>query len=54
VLGRAELVVPHDPVHATLSSSGGPAEIADRRIALAIDQGGQDNVTVIVGEVRAA
>jgi protein phosphatase len=41
-------VVPHELVHATLSSSSGPDEAADRLIALAIDRGGPDNITVVV------
>jgi protein phosphatase len=45
--------VPYDFIHATLSSSEGPDETADRLIALAIDQGGPDNITVIVGDVKA-
>jgi protein phosphatase len=41
-------------IHATLGSPGGPGETADRLIALAIGQGGPDNITVIVMDVRAA
>ncbi len=46
--------VPHDLVHATLNSSIGPDQAADRLITLAIDHGGPDNITVIVADVRAA
>lgn len=46
--------VPHDLLHDALNSSGGPDEAADRLITLAIDQGGPDNVTVIVIDIRAA
>jgi protein phosphatase len=46
--------VPHELVHATLSSSSGPDDTADRLITLAIDQGGPDNITVIVIDIRAA
>ena len=45
-------VVPHGLVHATLNSAEGPRETADRLVALAIDHGGPDNVTVIVIDVR--
>jgi len=47
-------VVPHELIHATLSSPSGPDEVADRLITLAINQGGPDNITVIVIDVRAA
>jgi protein phosphatase len=46
-------VVPHELVRATLNSPGGPNETADSLIALAIDHGGPDNITVIVIDVRA-
>ncbi len=45
--------VPHELIHATLKSSSGPGETADRLVALAIDQGGLDNITTIVVDVRA-
>lgn len=47
-------VVPHELVCATLSSSSGPDETAERLIALAIEHGGPDNITVIVIDVRTA
>jgi serine/threonine protein phosphatase PrpC len=46
--------VPPQLIHATLSSSTGPDETADRLITLAIDHGGPDNITVIVIDIRAA
>lgn len=45
--------VPHEHIHATMSLPAGPSDVADRLIDLAIDQGGVDNVTVIVADVRA-
>jgi protein phosphatase len=44
-------VVPHELLHATLSSSSGPDETADRLITLAIDHGGPDNISVIVIDI---
>jgi protein phosphatase len=43
--------VPHELIHATLNSSSGPDETADRLITLAIDRGGADNISVIVIDV---
>ncbi|WP_435821146.1 PP2C family protein-serine/threonine phosphatase [Micromonospora lupini] len=43
--------VPHEQVQAVLDSDGSPGEIADQLVALAIDKGGHDNVTVIVIDV---
>ncbi|MFG1649580.1 PP2C family protein-serine/threonine phosphatase [Micromonospora sp. NPDC049275] len=40
--------VPHEQIRAALDSQGEPGEISDRLVALAIDHGGHDNVTVIV------
>jgi protein phosphatase len=46
-------VVPHDLVQETLQTTGTPADAADRLVALAIDHGAPDNVTVLVMDVRA-
>jgi PPM family protein phosphatase len=46
--------VPRELICATLTSSSGPDETADRLIALATDHGGPDNITVIVIDVRTA
>lgn len=46
-------VVPQELIHATLITSDGPDETVDRLIRLAVDQGGPDNITVIVVDVRA-
>lgn len=43
--------VTHGLIHAALTSSNSPDEVADRLIALALDQGGPDNITVIVVDV---
>jgi PPM family protein phosphatase len=45
--------VPHDLIHAALSALSSPGEVAERLVGLALDQGGHDNVTVIVIDVRA-
>lgn len=43
--------VPYGLIHAALSSPSSPDEAADRLVALAIEHGGLDNVTVIVIDV---
>ncbi|RQX10567.1 serine/threonine-protein phosphatase [Micromonospora ureilytica] len=43
--------VPHEQIRAALSSSESPGKVADQLVAMAVDQGGHDNVTVIVIEV---
>lgn len=45
--------VPHDLIHAALSSSNRPGDVAGQLVALALDHGGPDNVTVIVIDVSA-
>jgi protein phosphatase len=44
--------VDFESIDATLRSSGEPNEAADQLVTLAIDQGGPDNVTVIIIDVR--
>jgi PPM family protein phosphatase len=44
--------VPHDLIAAALNTSSTPDETADHLIALAINHGGPDNITVIVIDVR--
>ncbi|MFF0152781.1 PP2C family protein-serine/threonine phosphatase [Micromonospora sp. NPDC005203] len=46
--------VPPEQIRAALDSDGSPGDVADHLVALAIDQGGHDNVTVIVVDVTAA
>jgi PPM family protein phosphatase len=43
--------VPHDLIHAAMSSSDSPDNVADRLVSLALDHGGPDNVTVIVVDI---
>jgi protein phosphatase len=44
-------VVPSVLVHETLSSESSPSETAERLVALAVEHGGPDNITVIVMDV---
>jgi serine/threonine protein phosphatase PrpC len=46
--------VPHHLIHDALRSSSGPGAVADRLITLALDHGGQDNVTVVTVDVRTS
>ncbi|MBG6065406.1 PP2C family protein-serine/threonine phosphatase [Micromonospora ureilytica] len=43
--------VPHEQIRAALVSNESPGKVADQLVAMAVDQGGHDNVTVIVIEV---
>ncbi|MEU4476309.1 protein phosphatase 2C domain-containing protein [Micromonospora sp. NPDC023888] len=43
--------VPHEQIRVALDSDGTPGDIADQLVALALDLGGHDNVTVIVIDV---
>lgn len=43
--------VPHEQIRAALASNESPRKVADQLVAMAVDQGGHDNVTVIVIEV---
>lgn len=43
--------VPHQQIHGALAAATGPGDTADRLIELAMDQGGRDNITVIVVDV---
>lgn len=47
-------VVPHEIVRDILASISDPDDAAERLVALALDAGGPDNVTVIVVDVREA
>ncbi|HKT00180.1 MAG TPA: protein phosphatase 2C domain-containing protein [Rugosimonospora sp.] len=44
--------VPHDQIHAALTSTSTADMAADRLVALALEHGGPDNVTVIVLDVH--
>ncbi len=46
--------VPPDSVRATLNSAEDGESVADRLVSLALDEGGRDNVTVIVVDVYRA
>lgn len=47
-------VVPHEIVSDILASISAPGDAAERLVALALNEGGPDNVTVIVIDVRGA
>lgn len=44
--------VPHEQIHAVLDSAGDPDEAAERFVAAALDEGGGDNISVIVVDAR--
>ncbi|GGM43727.1 hypothetical protein GCM10011608_30620 [Micromonospora sonchi] len=46
--------VPPDSVRATLNSAEDPESAADQLVSQALDEGGRDNVTIIVIDVRRA
>jgi protein phosphatase len=46
--------VPEERIGAVLNSSGAVEQVAERLIALALDHGGRDNVTVCIIDVTAA
>lgn len=43
--------VPHEQIRAALAANESPGRAADELVAMAVDQGGHDNVTVIVIDV---
>ncbi|MFV2021848.1 PP2C family protein-serine/threonine phosphatase [Micromonospora sp. LOL_023] len=46
--------VPQESVREVLGSGGSAGNAADRLVSLALDQGGRDNITLIVIDVRPA